>query len=153
MTLERFRTLANSYGAELRRWPAEERGQAETLLRSSEAARAILNGARTGDDLLGIAPAGNEPAASPADETAVERLRVGIWARIEASATRSSEAPTRAFARWLSWPQFRWATLAVASVIAIAAGIWIGKYHESEQPASDIVVTLLQPGPLPWLTN
>ena len=47
MTLNRFRTLADSYGADLQRWPERMRPQALVLLDSSGEAREIIARAKT----------------------------------------------------------------------------------------------------------
>ena len=54
MTLDRFRTLADAWGADLARWPQPDRDAARALLASADAAaaRAILHQAATLDAAL-----------------------------------------------------------------------------------------------------
>ena len=50
--LDRFRELLEAYGAEPRRWPANERATAEALLVRERGARALLSKAAAIDGLL-----------------------------------------------------------------------------------------------------
>jgi len=52
MKAERLQTLAEAYGADLRRWPASERAFAESLLAADPALRAVLDEAAALDALL-----------------------------------------------------------------------------------------------------
>ncbi len=63
MTYERFETLADAYGGDLRRWPEAEREAARVLLDSDPRAAVLLCEADGLDALLDAAP---RPAASPA---------------------------------------------------------------------------------------
>lgn len=63
MTLERFRTILDAYGAAMEKWPSDERKAAKALLSESSAARDALNQTVPLDVLLdSLQP----PAASPA---------------------------------------------------------------------------------------
>ncbi|NBB65412.1 hypothetical protein GVN18_39805 [Pseudomonas sp. ODNR1LW] len=57
MKAERLQTLAEAYGADLRRWPASERAFAESLLAADPALRAVLDEAAALDALLDASPA------------------------------------------------------------------------------------------------
>ena len=52
MTAERLQTLAEAYGADLRRWPASDRAFAESLLAADPSLRAMLDEAAALDALL-----------------------------------------------------------------------------------------------------
>lgn len=54
MTETRFEELADAYGADLARWPLEERAGAEALLADSAAARALLDDAKALDATLDL---------------------------------------------------------------------------------------------------
>lgn len=56
MSLDRFETLANAYGSNLRRWPQAERAAARALLDTDAGARRILVQARVLDGLLDAVP-------------------------------------------------------------------------------------------------
>ena len=56
MKAERLQALADAYGADLRRWPADQRAFAESLLAADPSLRAVLDEAATLDALLDAAP-------------------------------------------------------------------------------------------------
>ena len=90
LTLRRFRTMADSYGADLLRWPDGARAEAQALLKASPAARALLDEARTLDDAIEAAGASEDAVLWEPDgqDAALARLRSGVEARIVASAER-----------------------------------------------------------------
>ena len=146
LTLEGFRAMAESYGADLRRWPEQSRGDAEALLETAAAeARAILAEARTLDGALARADAmlrlpGGEDAA-------LARLRARVAARIAAPAEHRLEALKAAILRRLPWlPPFGLG-LAAGSGLAIMAGLLIGALYTAA-PSSDSLLGLLQPAPI-----
>ena len=52
MKIERLENLAQTYGADLRRWPADQRAFAESLIAADPAARAVIDDAAGLDALL-----------------------------------------------------------------------------------------------------
>lgn len=56
MRIERLQALAEAYGGDLRRWPADQRAFAESLIAADPAARAMLDEAATLDALLDASP-------------------------------------------------------------------------------------------------
>ncbi len=56
MKAERLQALADAYGADLRRWPSDQRAFAESLLAADPSLRAVLDEAATLDALLDAAP-------------------------------------------------------------------------------------------------
>lgn len=102
MDMARFETLADAYGADLRRWPASERATAEVLLASEPKAKACLVAAEAIDDLLAIAP----PAPSAT-----------LRAAIIASAPKPRRSLFEGMGFWLSG-----AGLAAAGVAGILVG-------------------------------
>jgi len=84
MTFRRFRALTQSYGANLQRWPQEERADAEELLRSSAQARALHDLERSLDEVIAAVSAREQAARWPegAEEAALARLRTGVAKRI-----------------------------------------------------------------------
>ena len=99
LTLERFKSLADSYGASLERWPEEIRKEAESLLSNSQAARAILADAQSLDEAIEATSDAEEARAWPSAETeaALARLRSRVASRLDA------EVPAKAgpIRRWL----------------------------------------------------
>ncbi len=148
MTLKRFRALARSYGAELQRWPQEERDGAGELLAGSEEARALLEQERSLDGIIAAAAARQDAARLPrgARDDALTRLRSGVAARI-----RPEEEPR-------GWPRsfsvrMRHFGLAATGVFAILAGLLIGgMYGPSTSPAGALSA-LLQPATLDFLAD
>src|SRR6185312_7481000 len=88
--LRRFRALTQSYGAELQRWPQDERGAAEELLRNSGAARALLEQERTLDEAIAAASTHEHSQRWPqgAADAALARLHSGVANRIAAEQAR-----------------------------------------------------------------
>lgn len=56
MTLARFKTILDVYGANIKRWPQEELRGALTVLETSEEARLLRNEAALLDSVLDLAP-------------------------------------------------------------------------------------------------
>lgn len=103
MTIERLKTLAQAYGADLRRWPASERPFAESLIAADLAARAALDEAAALDALL---------AASPAPLPSAQ-----LTARVLAAAPKPRAARThRGRLAWLLGAG--WTAAACAGVVA-----------------------------------
>jgi hypothetical protein len=159
LTLGRFRALAQSYGADLRRWPEEMRGEAEALLNVSGEARAVLDEARKLDAAIEAAGLYEDAVLWPPgeQEAALARLRSGVAARIASSSThglahRRSGRMSAASGRWAFFPlHFHWVGLATGGG-AILAGLLIGAMYASPS-ASDDVLTMLQPSPIHILAD
>jgi hypothetical protein len=159
LTLRRFKALADSYGAELQRWPDEVRGEAEALLNASPEARRFLAEAQTLDDVIEAASAQEDTMLWPPGEqsAALARLRSGVAARL------TSSPPRRPVGRFLGWAPlgeayraisvyFGWVGLATGSGFAIVAGLLIGSMYAPTSAPHD-VLTMLQPAPLQILAN
>ncbi|MDB5370771.1 MAG: hypothetical protein JWP20_2329 [Roseomonas sp.] len=71
MTITRFARLLDTFGADLRRWPAEEAAKARHLLAGSDEAQALLRRAALLDAAL------RDSRASP-DTAALERMRAHV---------------------------------------------------------------------------
>lgn len=76
MTIERFRQLAEAYGAQIERWPAADRAAARALAERSDEARRALAQARILDAWL-------ELAAPAVDDAQVDRVFDAIQDRID----------------------------------------------------------------------
>jgi hypothetical protein len=146
LTLRRFRTMADSYGADLLRWPDGARAEAQALLKASPAARALLDEARTLDDAIEAAGTSEDAVLWEPDgqDAAMARLRSGVEARIAASAERR---PSFRRTGWALALHTRWVGMATGGGFAIMAGLLIGAMYTSD-PATDSVLTLLQPAPI-----
>ncbi len=152
LSLGRFRALAESYGAELLRWPEAARGEAEALLRMSAAARALLDEARGLDEA--IAAAGRREDAAlwrPGEQdAALARLHSGVEARIGASTARR---PRGCLAGWApSSVGLRWVGMAAGGGLVVAAGLLIGAMTAAV-PTPDNVLAILQPAPIHMLAD
>ena len=104
MTYERFETLADAYGGDLRRWPEAEREAGRALLDSDPRAAAVLREADGLDALLDAAP---RPVASHALREAVIASAAGAGLK----ARRRGPGPLA----WLSGAG--WAAAACAGVV------------------------------------
>jgi hypothetical protein len=158
MTLRRFRGLADSYGADLQRWPEDLRAQALTLLDASAEARAIITGARELDEAIAAARAAHDARlwGTESPDAALHRLRASISTRIRrAPSARASliegidSRPARHLPR-----RAEWFGLATAAGLAVLAGLALGfLYSPSSSPPQDHLTALLQPVPLQLLTD
>lgn len=145
MTLERFRTLADSYGADLQRWPEQLRPQARALLESSTQAREIIALAGELDEAIAVAGRAHREALWAGDhpEAALARLRNSVAARIGArgaagTTTRAAHHGPR---------RMRWISLATAAVVAIVGGVLLGIRYPPLGSQQDLLA-LLQPVPI-----
>ncbi|ALL12601.1 hypothetical protein [Caulobacter henricii] len=109
MTLERFKSLAESYGGDLARWPESEREAARALLISTSGAlEPVLVEAAQLDRLLDLAPAQAADAA--------------LLGRLIAAAPQ----PLRLARRWLAGAGAALG-LGAAALAGVAVGISIGQ--------------------------
>jgi hypothetical protein len=155
LTLRRLAALAESYGADLRRWPPEQRDAAEALLADSAEARAVLETARTLDEAVAAASAHADAVLlRPGEQdAALARLRAGVEARIAAAATpRRKGMRLAGIGQWLVGLDLRRAGVAAAGAGAIVAGFLIGGLSAAP-PAPDSVLTTLQPAPILMLAD
>lgn len=117
LSLERFRALVEAYGGDLERFPKSEREAARELLQRSDSARALVDAARTFDQLLFDARHDTAPSAL------IERL-----GQIPAQHTQRGRVvrllPFSGKQTWL---------LAAAAVLL---GVLGGNYSDSELSAS-----------------
>lgn len=156
MTLRRFRALTRSYGAELQRWPQEERNAVQELLERSEEARALLAQERSLDAAISAASS----RGAQAQDAALARLRSGVAARI-ATEDPLARQPGALFSwllgtgRELASLRGRRLGLATSGALAIVAGLLIGAmYGPVPSPAPVGVLTaLLQPATLDILSD
>ncbi len=113
MGLDRFRELLDAYGAEPRRWPANERAMAEALLAGSADTRALRAKAAAIDGLLDRAP----PLAPPIIDAEVLIGAITAKPQSQIVALRPARrAPAGAF--WL-----KVASLAAAAIIGFLIGV------------------------------
>jgi len=122
MTLERFRALAASYGADLRRWPQDEVDQARELLAGSEQARGLLEE----EGVLDAAIERAERAPAGGEAAALGRLRSALAARI---------------AEPRGW-RIGWLGFVASGAVAIAAGVFVGAMYD-KPPQKVTVLNLL----------
>ena len=153
MTLKRFKSLADSYGGKLGRWPEESRRDAEALLSSSEEARRILDEARMIDETIGVArDHATSHAANAPDSEALARLRAAVARRLEVAPPRQRPNP---LLEWLLIStgaeafgnRRRWVGMATCSAVLIVAGVLTGlRYTPPSTP--DNVLSMLRPVPM-----
>lgn len=113
MTPERFADLAQTWGARIARWPADEREAAEQLLRHTPMLQAVLEREAALDRAL--------------DAHFVPAPGAALVAAVEASAPRPKHARVRW--RWLaSWPSAGWSGAGAAGLglAGVAAGAVAG---------------------------
>lgn len=118
MRLTRFQTLLDARGADIERWPAEDRAAATALLADSEAACEALAEARALDRAL----------SASADEPASWLLRAAIM-DIPDSHDRSATPPADSDAPggWLLRRRVLaagWTAVAASALIGFAVGMW-----------------------------
>lgn len=158
MTLKRFRTLADSYGGDLQRWPERVRPQARALLDTAAEARQIIVRTRELDEAIAAAEAARSERVWSGDRAnaALVRLRNSVATRI-APTIPATAATTRAVPL-LRTPfgaprRVRWISLATAASIAILAGLVLGIRYSPTAPEQDDLSALLQPSPIQLHTD
>jgi hypothetical protein len=156
MTLKRFRTLADSYGADLRRWPERLRPEARRLLESSAEAKEIMAGAGELDDAIIAARAARSDGVWSGDrpEAALVRLRNSVAARIRPASPATAIAARATPIRTARNAPRRagWIGLATAASVAVLAGLVLGIRYPPAAPQQD-VLALLQPAPVQLLSD
>jgi hypothetical protein len=146
MTLKRFRTLADIYGADLQRWPERIRPHARTLLETSAEARNIIGTAEELDEAITAASSAHRRRLWSGDhpEAALVRLRNSVAARIRPAPTlRAARNPGR---------RAGWISLATAATVAIVSGLVLGIRYSPAAPQQDLLA-LLQPAPVQLLND
>ena len=142
LTLGRFRSMTESYGADLARWPQEARADARALLSVSAEARALLEEARALDELIGTTQQREDGLLwQPGEqEAALGRVRAGVAARI------ATEAPRREF-RW------RWVGLVAGGACAVIVGLMVGGQYEPAPTGPGVLNQMLRPAVLEFLPD
>jgi ElaB/YqjD/DUF883 family membrane-anchored ribosome-binding protein len=153
LTISRFRTLAQSYGSDLQRWPEDVRAQARALLRESGQARRIVAEARRLDEAIeASAPERHARTwAGESPETSLSRLRQRIAVRIEAVDSCRSRSAALASARWSQ--RRRWIGMAAAASAATVVGFILGFLLFAPVRPQPGLIALLQPSPIRLLMN
>jgi hypothetical protein len=153
MTLRRFQALADSFGANVQRWPEAERDAAWALLRTSPAAQAVLAVAKRLDSAIAAASAQEQADAWPPGEAdaALARLQSWVGGRIAASEHRRPPArrgwPLAGRQAWAWFSPAGVAGVAASGAIAITAGLLIGALSTTE-PTPNTLLAVLQPEPI-----
>lgn len=120
MRIERLQALAEAYGGDLRRWPADQRAFAESLVAADPAARVLLDEAAALDALLDASPS----VAPSADLTA----RV----LMAAPGARAKSRPRRAV-----W--FLGAGWAAAACAGVVAGVGLTRQMSADARADAVL--------------
>jgi hypothetical protein len=149
LTPKRFKALTDSYGADVQRWPVDERTAAEACLENSAEARALLADARMLDEALAAASAAHQ--RNYQQDAALARLRLSVAARIASASDRERgsliEWALSATMRGALRAHSGWGGIATAGGLAVLAGLIIGAIYASPA-APDNLLTLLQPAPI-----
>lgn len=96
MNEARFVTLIGCYGADLTRWPADERAQAEEMMRNApHRLRDVWESERLFDSLLAL-------DAEPAPSASLERRVLGSMPGVRTGTTRRRWFPEIAPAKWMA---------------------------------------------------
>ena len=154
MTLKRFRALAQSYGADLQRWPEQVRPQARALLDSSAEAHEVIAGARQLDEAIAAADAARSESFWSGDrpEAALVRLRNSVAARIGPAAAAAAARGIHARVPRGARRRGAWIGLATAASLAVVAGIVLGVLYSPTASQQDLLA-LLQPSPIQLLSD
>ena len=157
LTLGRFRSMTESYGADPDRWPEQARADARALLSVSAEARAMLEEGRALDDLIETTHAREDGLLwQPGEQdAALERLRAGVAARIGALPVRPRATDRlRAWFRGEAAPvRLRWLGLATGGACAIICGLLIGGQYESAPTSAGVLNQMLRPAVLEILPD
>ncbi len=149
MRIKRFRALADSYGADLQRWPEQVRREARALLDSSAEAQEIVAEARRLDEAMAAASAARTERLWSADhpEAALVRLRNTVAARIDPARAAAAQTETHVDNLRRTPRRAGWFGLATAATIAVVAGMALGVLYSPTASQQDLLV-LLQPSPI-----
>lgn len=128
MTVQRLQQVFDAYGANLERWPSEERAAALVLLAQSVEARAQQEEAARLDSLLNLAPVAYPSAelvtrllaAAPIEETQAENPRNRSVRLLRSGRRHQSSATQRTGNRDGPHRMRVWLSLAVAASLAVA---------------------------------
>jgi hypothetical protein len=111
MNIEKFESLLEAYGADMRRWPAESREQAKAFAAASPHAVRLLEAEAAFDRMLDAAQ------TAPATRDLEDRILAAFSGRRPSSA--------HGWTRALSWMPLRW-TQAAALACSLALGLAVG---------------------------
>ncbi|MBO1325748.1 hypothetical protein K2X14_12425 [Acetobacter sp. TBRC 12305] len=149
---ERFKILAETYGASLSRWPEAEREKAAALLASSPQARALLAAQQEVDTLLSGAFAADQALYDQQTElekpdAAVMRLSLIVGEKISHKQQARSAWWTlsRLLARVGSARRratLRWGVIALGAGAAAISGFWLG-WKPTTSTSADLFSSLL----------
>lgn len=157
LTLGRFRSMTESYGADPDRWPEQARADARALLSVSAEARAMLEDVRALDDLIETTHAQEDGLLwKPGEQdAALERLRAGVAARIATLPVRPRATDRlRTWFRGEAAPiRLRRLGLATGGVCAIICGLLIGGRYESPPTSPGVLNQMLRPAVLEILPD
>jgi len=144
LTIKRFKALADSYGGRLERWPAEVRGEAETVLKSSPQARQILSEASALDEAMEAARRHDDESrwAPGQADAALARLRAGVSTRLAMSSARAKPSKLSDRMSWLFFPKLGSIAVAMGCGCTVLAGLFIGFM---DAPVQSNFLTMLQP--------
>ena len=120
MTYERFEHRADAYGGDLRRWPADQRAFAESLVAADPAARVLLDEAAALDALLDASP-----SVAPSADLTARVLRA-------APGARAKSRPRRAV-----W--FLGAGWAAAACAGVVAGVGLTRQMSADARADAVL--------------
>ncbi len=120
MRIERLQTLAEAYGGDLRRWPADQRAFAESLIAADPAARALLDEGAALDALLDASP-----SVAPSADLTARVLRA-------APGARAKSRPRRAV-----W--FLGAGWAAAACAGVVAGVGLTRQMSADARADAVL--------------
>ena len=120
MRIERLQTLAEAYGGDLRRWPADQRAFAESLVAADPAARVLLDEAAALDALLDASP-----SVAPSADLTARVLRA-------APGARAKSRPRRAV-----W--FLGAGWAAAACAGVVAGVGLTRQMSADARADAVL--------------
>ena len=136
MGLDRFRELLEAYGAEPRRWPANERAMAQALLGENPQARDIRAKAATIDALLDR----NAPLAPPIIDAEILIGQITDKPQAQVLAFR----PTRRPATGSFW--LKVGSLAAAAMIGFLVGVsQLANIGETSAPTSGLELADISP--------
>ncbi|PZU75891.1 hypothetical protein [Brevundimonas sp.] len=120
MRIERLQALAEAYGGDLRRWPADQRAFAESLVAADPAARVLLDEAAALDALLDASP-----SVAPSADLTARVLRA-------APGARAKSRPRRAV-----W--FLGAGWAAAACAGVVAGVGLTRQMSADARADAVL--------------
>lgn len=140
LTLAAFQDMLDAFGADPRRWPADRRAAAQSLLGTSAEARLAVHEARALDAVLSAAP--RAPAPDAATAARIAAVAIGVAPR-QSNTQRSAPQSSKAESNVVALDSRRGAVALVGAERDVAVGRRSELWRTATALAASLVTGLL----------